>query len=104
MLPVATMYVAVTIRTGHANASALNGTLLRVTHDLLEAGVGLFPISDEPDLLAKALSGHSLSLVASLADIPEPLSPILSVIPGQRLAMYLAQRRRGGDLDKPRGL
>jgi glucosamine--fructose-6-phosphate aminotransferase (isomerizing) len=78
--------------------------LRELADDLHEAGVGLFPISDDPDLLAKALTGHSLSLVAALADIPEPLSPIVSVIPGQLLATYLAQRRRGGDLDRPRGL
>ena len=61
--------------------------------------VVLFPISDDPGLLAQSLSGQSLSLAAALADIPEPLSPIVSVIPGQLLAVYLAQRRRGGDAE-----
>ena len=32
------------------------------------------------------------------------LSPIVSVIPGQLLAMYLAERRRDGNLDQPRRL
>jgi glucosamine--fructose-6-phosphate aminotransferase (isomerizing) len=78
--------------------------LLELADHLVDAGVGLFPISDDPELLARAASTHSLSLAAVLAGVPEPLSPILSVIPGQLLALYLAQRRRGGDLDRPRGL
>jgi glucosamine--fructose-6-phosphate aminotransferase (isomerizing) len=78
--------------------------MLELADQLVDAGVGLFPISDDPHLLAKATSTHSLSLVAALAGVPEPLSPIVSVIPGQLLAMYLADRRRGGNLDQPRGL
>ena len=38
-------------------------------------------------------------LSAAVADVPESLSPMVSVIPGQLLAMYLAERRRGGNLD-----
>ena len=78
--------------------------MLELAGQLVDAGVGLFPISDDPDLLAKATSAHSLSLVAALADVPESLSPMISVIPGQLLAMYLAARRRGGNLDQPRRL
>ena len=78
--------------------------MLELADQLVDAGVGLFPISDDPDLLAKATSTHSLSLVAALAGVPESLSPIVSVIPGQLLAMYLAARRRGGNLDLPRRL
>ena len=78
--------------------------MLELADELIEAGVGLFPISDDPYLLAKATSAHSLSLVAALAGVPESLSPIVSVIPGQLLAMYLAERRRGGNLDQPRRL
>jgi glutamine---fructose-6-phosphate transaminase (isomerizing) len=78
--------------------------MLELADQLIEAGVGLFPISNDPHLLAKAISTHSLSLVPALAGIPESLSPIVSVIPGQLLAMYLADRRRGGNVDQPRGL
>ena len=78
--------------------------MLELADQLIEAGVGLFPISDDPDLLAKATSTHSVSLVAALAGVPESLSPIVSVVPGQLLAMYLAERRRGGNLDQPRRL
>ena len=78
--------------------------MLELADELIEAGVGLFPISDDPYLLAKATSPHALSLVAALAGVPESLSPIVSVIPGQLLAMYLAERRRGGNLDQPRRL
>ena len=43
-------------------------------------------------------------LSAAVAEVPESLSPMVSVIPGQLLAMYLAERRRGGNLDQPRRL
>jgi glucosamine--fructose-6-phosphate aminotransferase (isomerizing) len=78
--------------------------MLELADQLVDAGVGVFPISDDPSLLAKATSTHSLSLVAALAGVPESLSPIVSVIPGQLLAMHLAARRRGGNLDQPRRL
>jgi glutamine---fructose-6-phosphate transaminase (isomerizing) len=55
--------------------------MLELADQLVEAGVGLFPISDDPDLLAKAMSAHSLSLVAALVRVPESLSPMVSVIP-----------------------
>jgi glutamine---fructose-6-phosphate transaminase (isomerizing) len=78
--------------------------MLALADRLVEAGVGLFPISDDLQLLARAPVEHALSLVAALAGVPESLSPILSVIPGQLVAMYVAERRRGGNLDQPRGL
>jgi glucosamine--fructose-6-phosphate aminotransferase (isomerizing) len=78
--------------------------MLDLAEQLVDTGAGVFPISDDPHLLAKATSTHSLSLVAALAGVPEPLSPIVSVIPGQLLAMYLADQRRGGNLDQPRRL
>jgi glutamine---fructose-6-phosphate transaminase (isomerizing) len=78
--------------------------MLDLAEQLVDTGAGVFPISDDPHLLAKATSTYSLSLVAALDGVPEPLSPIVSVIPGQLLAMYLADRRRGGNLDQPRGL
>jgi hypothetical protein len=41
-----------------------------ITLTMVAAGVGLFPISDDPDLLARAASSHSLSLAAVLAGVP----------------------------------
>lgn len=36
-------------------------------------------------------------------DVPEPLTPLLAILPMQQFAWYLA-RQRGGDPDAPRGL
>jgi glucosamine--fructose-6-phosphate aminotransferase (isomerizing) len=35
--------------------------------------------------------------------VPEPLSPLVAIVPGQLLAAHLAEAR-GYDPDKPRGL
>jgi glucosamine--fructose-6-phosphate aminotransferase (isomerizing) len=55
-------------------------------------------IADDPGVLAAA--DAELPLPAGL---PEWLSPLVAVAPGQVLAMELA-RRRGVDLDRPLGL
>lgn len=55
-------------------------------------------ISDHPELLEMA--DRKLVLPAG---IPEWLSPIAAIIPGQMFAMYLAHTR-GLEVDKPRGL
>ena len=55
-------------------------------------------ISDHPNILGMA----SLNLILP-AGIPEWLSPIAAIIPGQMFAMYLAQTR-GFDVDRPRSL
>ena len=55
-------------------------------------------ISDHPNILGMA--DHKLVLPAG---IPEWLSPIAAIIPGQMFAMYLAHTR-GFDVDQPRGL
>jgi len=55
-------------------------------------------ISNQKDLLDMA--DHTLSIPAG---IPEWLSPILAILPGQMFAMYLAHTR-GIDVDNPRGL
>jgi glucosamine--fructose-6-phosphate aminotransferase (isomerizing) len=58
----------------------------------------LIVISDQADLLDAAELGLELP-----GDIPEWISPLLAVLPGQLLAMYLA-RAKGLDPDHPRGL
>lgn len=55
-------------------------------------------ISDHPNILGMA--EHKLLLPTG---IPEWLSPITAIIPGQMFAMYLAHTR-GFDVDQPRGL
>jgi glutamine---fructose-6-phosphate transaminase (isomerizing) len=58
----------------------------------------LLAVSDVPELLAQA--DTALPLVAG---VPEWLSPLVAVIPGQVTAMRLA-RLRGLDVDNPAGL
>lgn len=55
-------------------------------------------ISDHQELLNMA--AHTLALPTG---VPEWLSPITAIIPGQMFAMYLADTR-GIDVDNPRGL
>ena len=55
-------------------------------------------ISDDASLLARASVGLALP-----PSVPEWLSPIVAVVPGQLLAVALA-RTRGLDPDRPRGL
>ncbi len=55
-------------------------------------------ISDREESLAQAAAPIALP-----ADIPEWLSPIVGVVPGQLLAYHLS-RARGFDPDQPRGL
>jgi glucosamine--fructose-6-phosphate aminotransferase (isomerizing) len=58
----------------------------------------LFVVSDDPALLSRA--NVRLPLVAG---VPEWLSPLVAVVPGQLAAMRVA-RLRGVDLDRPLGL
>jgi glutamine---fructose-6-phosphate transaminase (isomerizing) len=58
----------------------------------------LFVVSDDPVLLARA--NVPLPLVQG---VPEWLSPLVAVVPGQLAAMRVA-RLRGVDLDRPLGL
>lgn len=71
--------------------------MLAVIHEMAEQGADLTVISNE----ASALSGAHLPL--QLPAMPEWLSPIVAVIPGQLLAMATANAK-GHALDTPRGL
>ena len=67
--------------------------------DLLERRSGeLIAISDDPDVLERARTPLSLP-----PGVPEWVSPMVSVVPGQLFAVALA-RTRGLDPDAPRGL
>ncbi|MBM3128972.1 MAG: SIS domain-containing protein [Chloroflexi bacterium] len=72
--------------------------LLDVARQLKARGADLAMISDAPDALA--LSRAPLALPVSL---PEWLSPLVAVVPGQLLAHHLT-RAKGYDPDHPRGL
>jgi glutamine---fructose-6-phosphate transaminase (isomerizing) len=78
--------------------------LLELSQRLIGAGVRVVTLSDDAALLAAGQRQPSASLAEALAGVPEPLSPPVVSIPGQLLAMHLAARRRGDDLDRPRGL
>jgi glucosamine--fructose-6-phosphate aminotransferase (isomerizing) len=72
--------------------------LREVQAALRERGARILAIADDPEVLAGA--AERLALPAGL---PEWLSPLVAVAPGQVLAMELA-RLRGLDLDRPSGL
>src|SRR5438093_2228044 len=69
-----------------------------LTAELRRRGVAIAAISDAADVLAAA--DTPLPLVAG---VPEWLSPLTAVVPGQLAALRLA-KLRGLDLDHPRGL
>ncbi|HNP74460.1 MAG TPA: SIS domain-containing protein [Kouleothrix sp.] len=71
--------------------------LSELAHDLHERGADLVAISD-----ADAIDGAG-TLLPVAANLPEWLSPIAAIVPGQMLALHLALAR-GGDPDRPRGL
>jgi glucosamine--fructose-6-phosphate aminotransferase (isomerizing) len=66
-------------------------------HRIRGEGGRLVGISDRPEFLALADMGIQIPTA------PEWLSPLLTVIPGQLLALHLA-RAKGYDVDKPRRL
>jgi glucosamine--fructose-6-phosphate aminotransferase (isomerizing) len=77
------------------NASADAGALM----DMLDSrGARVIALSDREDVLARTESNIRLP-----AGVPEWLSPIVSVVPGQLWARSLAIAR-GIDSDRPRGL
>ena len=63
-----------------------------------ERGAELIAISDDPDFLASVQTAFPL-----VPDLPEWLSPLLTVVPGQIAAVHLA-KLRGADIDSPIGL
>ncbi len=84
-----------------ANGPAIPG-LLELAEKLTERGVELLCIGDDEGLLKLATSKDG-AFRLDLSGIPEALSPIVSVVPGQLFAMHLALAR-GYNPDQPRGL
>jgi glutamine---fructose-6-phosphate transaminase (isomerizing) len=81
-----------------APSGAVLPQLLEVQAALKARGARVLAVTDDP----AALAGASARLPLP-AGVPEWLSPLVAVAPGQVLAMELA-RRRGLDLDHPGGL
>ncbi|HEY7537888.1 MAG TPA: SIS domain-containing protein [Gaiellaceae bacterium] len=65
---------------------------------LADRGARLIVIADDEGVL-----GQGVAPMRLVADVPEWLSPLTTVIPGQLAALRLAQLR-GSDLDRPYGL
>ena len=72
--------------------------MLDLAHDLQSRGAELLITSD--NARAQALATTLLPLASGL---PEWLSPLAAIVPGQLLALYLTQAK-GFDPDRPRGL
>jgi len=84
-----------------ANGPAIPG-LLELAHKLIERGVEIISIGDDAGLLKLATPGGK-ALPLDLKGLPEALSPVVCVVPGQLLALHLALAR-GLNPDQPRGL
>ena len=80
-----------------APRGATYADMLALIKELAERGADLTVISTEDEALATA------QLPLHLPAVPEWLSPIVAVVPGQLLAMATAAAK-GHNLDKPRGL
>jgi glucosamine--fructose-6-phosphate aminotransferase (isomerizing) len=79
-------------------AGAVLADMLDLARDLRARGAELLVCSDVPAALELATTALPLA-----GGLPEWLSPIAAIIPGQTLALHLALAR-GLDPDRPRGL
>ncbi|MDI7275856.1 MAG: SIS domain-containing protein [Anaerolineae bacterium] len=77
---------------------AVYGDLMALAEDLRARQAELVVISDRQEALALADTPLPLP-----GDVPEWLSPVVAVVPGQLFAAALT-RAKGYDLDRPRGL
>ena len=81
-----------------APSGKMLGTMRSFSLELKSRGAELLIISDRQDLLAEAITPLQLP-----ESVPEWLSPIVAVIPGQLFALHLTVVK-GHDPDRPRGL
>lgn len=81
-----------------APSGALQMEMRGFIHTLRERGAEVIVISDADELLDLARIGLKLPVT-----VPEWVSPLVSIVPGQLLAMHLANVR-DYDVDRPRGL
>ncbi len=84
-----------------ANGPAIPG-LLELAQKLNDQGVEIIAIGDDQGLL-KSATKNGIALPLELKGVPEALSPIPCVVPGQLLSLYIALAR-GLNPDHPRGL
>lgn len=81
-----------------APSGRLSGEMGKFTRTLIERQAEVITISDDEALLAQARIPLRLP-----AAVPEWLSPLTAILPGQLLALYLAHERNF-DIDAPRGI
>jgi glucosamine--fructose-6-phosphate aminotransferase (isomerizing) len=81
-----------------ATSGKMFGTMRDFSLELKARGAELLIISDQQELLGEAITPLPLP-----AGVPEWLSPIEAVVPGQLFALHLALVR-GNDPDQPQGL
>jgi glutamine---fructose-6-phosphate transaminase (isomerizing) len=81
-----------------APSGVVTADVLEIAGRLRERGARLVVVADAPDALAAADLPIALP-----PGVPEWLSPVTAVVPGQVLAWRIAQRR-GLDVDQPLGL
>jgi glucosamine--fructose-6-phosphate aminotransferase (isomerizing) len=82
----------------YAPDGAAQDGMLELQSELRRRGAETYVITDATTRVADATAVVALSRA-----LPEPLSPLASVIPGQLLALHLSLAR-GLDPDRPRGL
>ena len=95
--PIATIYAGLPVILIMPSGAALDD-MLDLAQDLQSRGAELLIISD--DAHAQALATTLLPMTGSL---PEWLSPLAAIMPGQLLALHVTQAK-GFDTDQPRGL
>ena len=93
---VAPGYPAVVV--AHSGAAFADAASVR--QDLHARGARTLTITDEPSLTAGTPEQATL---LTAPGVPEWLSPITAIVPGQLLALSMA-KARGLDADQPRGL
>ncbi len=81
-----------------APSGVMASELVQFVHTLRTRGAEVIAISDVPEILQLARTPLKLPLT-----VPEWVSPLISIVPGQLLAMHLAHVR-DYDVDHPRGL
>lgn len=81
-----------------APSGSVYGDLLSLAKELRDREAELVAISDRQEMLDLAQTGFRLP-----EGVPEWLSPVVAVVPGQLFAAALT-RAKGYDLDRPRGL
>lgn len=74
------------------------GNMLEIAKRLCERNAEIVVLSSETEILSLATTAFRLDVA-----VPEELSPLVYIVPGQLLANYLALAR-GNDPDRPRGL